>query len=678
MIDYLGMIDIDNRALMINNKDFVLNYDEHQKIEELKNEISLGNLFRGKLRISRTNSEEGTVMTNFGFEIKILGLESINRAVNGDLVGVELQQEESWLVIKTQENEDIDDEYDEKDDFQKTSEQFNQKSQEKYRKLVLKIKELNLIPTGKIKGVIKTNWRNLCGEIDQFVDKDIGLVAVKPVDIRYPNILIRLNHPEKLLKKRIVVSIDIWNQNDKYPIGHFVDVLGDSDDIVTESKVILFEHNVETRAFSQQVLACLPAEGANYVIKPEELAKRMDLRHINVCSVDPPGCKDIDDAQHAQVLPNGNYEVGVHIADVTHYVRPDAPIDKEAAHRCTTVYLVDRRTDMLPSLLTENLCSLRCLVDRLAFSCIWEINPKNGRIINVKFGKSVIHSKASLTYQQAQDRIDEKSDKTDLTNSLRILNKIAKMLKQERLKKGALTQASTQVKFTMDQETHNPTDVAFYSQLETNSMVEEFMLLANVSVAGKIIEHYPSVSVLRRHTSPKPNMIKEFSGLMSQLGYKLDYSSSMALAESLDNIDQPNNPFFNKLIRILTTRCMNEATYFCTADYDYPEYQHYGLAASLYTHFTSPIRRYADVLVHRLLAASLDIDSLPTSISSKQKLSQTCERMNMRHRNARFASRASSDYFSYLFFKVNFFGDNKNRKKNVLKKESSAVFRLMV
>lgn len=182
-------------------------------------------------------------------------------------------------------------------------------------------------------------------------------------------------------------------------------------------------------------------------------------------------------------------------------------------------------------------------------------------------------------------------------------------------------------------------------------MVEEFMLLANVSVAGKIIEHYPSVSVLRRHTSPKPNMIKEFSGLMSQLGYKLDYSSSMALAESLDNIDQPNNPFFNKLIRILTTRCMNEATYFCTADYDYPEYQHYGLAASLYTHFTSPIRRYADVLVHRLLAASLDIDSLPTSISSKQKLSQTCERMNMRHRNARFASRASSDYFSYLFFK---------------------------
>lgn len=180
-----------------------------------------------------------------------------------------------------------------------------------------------------------------------------------------------------------------------YPFGHFVDVLGDSNDIVTESKVILFEHNVETRAFTQQVIDCLPAEGANFKISQEELSKRFDYRHINICSVDPPGCKDIDDALHAIILPNGNYEIGVHIADVTHFVRPDTPIDKEASHRCTTVYLVDRRTDMLPGLLTEDLCSLRSGVDRLAFSCIWEINPKNGRQISVKFGKSVIHSKAS-------------------------------------------------------------------------------------------------------------------------------------------------------------------------------------------------------------------------------------------------------------------------------------------
>jgi exosome complex exonuclease DIS3/RRP44 len=146
-------------------------------------------------------------------------------------------------------------------------------------------------------------------------------------------------------------------------------------------------------------------------------------------------------------------------------------------------------------------------------------------------------------------------------------------------------------------------------------------------------------------------MIKDFSKLLDTMGYNLDYSSSRALAGSLDTIAKKDDPFFNKLVRILTTRCMNEAVYFCTADFDYPEYQHYGLAAALYTHFTSPIRRYADVLVHRLLAAALDIDSLPVSISNKQKLAEVCERMNMRHRNARFASRASSDYFSYLFFK---------------------------
>jgi exosome complex exonuclease DIS3/RRP44 len=176
------------------------------------------------------------------------------------------------------------------------------------------------------------------------------------------------------------------------------------------------------------------------------------------------------------MLPNGNYEVGVHIADVTHFLRADSAIDKEASHRCTTVYLVDRRTDMLPGLLTEDLCSLRCKVDRLAFSVVWEINAKNGRVVSSKFGKSVIHSKASLTYQQAQDRIDDKKDSSGLTKGLRILNNVAKMLKKERNKAGALTLASTQVKFDFDQETHNPTDVTFYSMLETNSLVEEFML----------------------------------------------------------------------------------------------------------------------------------------------------------------------------------------------------------
>lgn len=182
-------------------------------------------------------------------------------------------------------------------------------------------------------------------------------------------------------------------------------------------------------------------------------------------------------------------------------------------------------------------------------------------------------------------------------------------------------------------------------------MVEEFMLLANISVATKILEHYPGSSILRHHNPPKDLMIKEFGNLMNSLGYNFDYSSSKELASSLDMIKKKDDPFFNKLVRIMTTRCMNEAQYICTADFDFPEYKHYGLATSLYTHFTSPIRRYADILVHRLLTASIDLASLPRSMCNKHNLSKICDNMNMRHRNARFASRASSDYFAFLFFK---------------------------
>jgi len=177
------------------------------------------------------------------------------------------------------------------------------------------------------------------------------------------------------------------------------------------------------------------------------------------------------------------------------------------------------------------------------------------------------------------------------------------------------------------------------------------MLLANIYVAEKIIYHFPSNSVLRRHPPPKPKQIKEFGRLMESLGFKFDFSNSRNLADCLDQIKRPNDPFFNKVVRILTTRCMNEAVYFNTADEDYPEFFHYGLACATYTHFTSPIRRYADVLVHRLLAAAIDIESLPKSMCNKQRLTKVCDKMNMRHRNARNASRASSDYYTYRFFK---------------------------
>lgn len=261
---------------------------------------------------------------------------------------------------------------------------------------------------------------------------------------------------------------------------------------------------------------------------------------------------------------------------------------------------------MLPKLLTENLCSLRGNVDRLAFSVIWEVNPNNFEIVNSRYGKSVIHSKSAMTYQMAQDRIDNPADNSQITQSLRRLLKFSQFLKAKRQAMGALTLASTQLKFKLDrkkpkpnpqqaEQLTRPSDVSLYTLLPTNSMIEEFMLLANISVGRKIVEHFPAHAILRKHSSPKPDMMKQFSLLLKDLGFALDYSSNKSLATSLDKIQRKGDVFFNKMVRIKTTRCMNEAVYFCSADFDRSEFRHYGLAADIYTHFTSPIRRYADV-----------------------------------------------------------------------------------
>lgn len=213
-----------------------------------------------------------------------------------------------------------------------------------------------------------------------------------------PQAIIKTQNPEALSNKRLIVRYSDWPATSPFPVGQFVKIIGEEGKIGTETNMILHEFNVDTRPFSQKVLDCLPREGRNWKCSPEEEAKRWDLRHLDVCSVDPPGCKDIDDALHCIFLPNGNYQVGVHIADVTHFVRAGAEIDKEAARRCTTVYMVDRRTDMLPALLTESLCSLVSDVDRCAFSVLFEIDSKTFKTLKVEYGKSLIRSRESLSY----------------------------------------------------------------------------------------------------------------------------------------------------------------------------------------------------------------------------------------------------------------------------------------
>ena len=390
----------------------------------------------------------------------------------------------------------------------------------------------------------------------------------------------------------------------------------------------------------------MPSE--DYKIELED--GRLDLRHLPVLSIDPPGCKDIDDALHCTVLPNGNYQVGVHIADVTHYVKAGTAIDLEAANRSTSTYLVNKRLDMLPSLLTTDLCSLKGNVDRFAFSVLWEVTP-SADIVNVEFKKSIIHSIAALTYQQAQGMIDRPDSDDDIqAAAVKRLASLARKFRERRINAGALTLASPEVKFVLDSESLNPTDVQAYQLFEANALVEEFMLLANVTVGKKILRHYPTLSVLRRH--PAPNRVM-FDSLISKAqckGFAINIDDSKKLADSLDAAVIENDSYFNKLLRILSTRCMSPAQYFCSGEYKPTDWHHYGLAAPVYTHFTSPIRRYADVCVHRLLAAAIGVDPLPVHLSSKSYLHDLAANMNRRHRAAQLAGRASVQLHTLIVF----------------------------
>ena len=513
---------------------------------------------------------------------------------------------------------------------------------------------------GRVVGIIKRNWREYCGTLRPVHEDrkdEVGSGSFNkadrvfiPADPRVPNVLIQTRHSSDLENKRIVVVLDGWDRFSRMPRGHWTTILGDVGDRSVESAVILHEHGVITREFSEAVLRCLPP--ADWTPSEQDVKERKDLRNICVVSVDPPGCKDIDDAVSCEKLPNGNYRVGVHIADVTHFVLPDTAVDKEASERCTTVYLVERRTDMLPGLLTTDICSLRAQVDRVTFTVLWEVTPK-AEILSTDFCKAIINSRAALSYAEAQARIDDKHDNSEITINLRNLHKLTKQLRKKRMDNGALELASQEVKFELDSETQDPTDVAEYQMRESNKLIEELMLLANQAVAVKILESFPMFSVLRRHPPPKDEQLKALRKLLGTHGIDFKFGGNKELGESLNKAQKDGDPYFNTLVRMMTTRCMNQAVYFCTGELQPALYPHYGLAMERYTHFTSPIRRYADVLVHRLLAAAIGLTPLPEQLQSKPEIAEQCEVINMRHRMAQWAGRASADLHTFMFFSAN-------------------------
>ncbi|CAK8561942.1 unnamed protein product [Lathyrus sativus] len=629
-------------------------YSEHKPMSEITSGLHRGIYHQGKLRVNRYNPFEAYVGSeSIGDEIIIYGRSNMNRAFDGDIVAVELLPEDQWqgeksLSIVGEEDEDEDEDVhlapNSADDAPRTTPQQGSTGV---------INAQSSRPSGRIVGIIKRNWHSYCGSLEPMPmpggSRGVAYALFVSKDRRFPKIRIQTRQLENLLDKRIMVSVDSWDRQSRYPSGHYVRTIGEIGDRDTESEVVLIENDINSRPFSAQVLACLPPLPWSVSSEDLSIPFRQDLRHLRVFSVDPPGCKDIDDALHCYTLPNGNFEVGVHIADVTNFVFPGTPLDDEASQRGTSVYLVERRIDMLPKPLTEDVCSLRSDVERLAFSVIWEMTPE-ADIISTRYTKSVIKSAAALSYVEAQARMDDSRLMDPVTTDLRNMNSLAKKMRLRRIERGALTLASAEVKFQIDTETHDPLDIGMYQIREANQMVEEFMLAANVSVAQQILKSFPLCSLLRRHPTPTKEMLEPLLRVSAAIGLNLDVSSSKALADSLD-LAVGGDPYFNKLIRILATRCMSQAVYFCSGDLSPPEYHHYGLATPLYTHFTSPIRRYADVIVHRLLAASIGISKLPSVFQDRLQLTSTADNLNYRHRNAQMAGRASVELHTLIYFR---------------------------
>ena len=431
---------------------------------------------------------------------------------------------------------------------------------------------------------------------------------------------------------KVVVKLLSWPENQKNPVGEVIQVLGRPGDNDTEMNAIMAEYELPVKfpPAVERAADRIPLE-----IPAEEIKKRKDYREVTTFTIDPADAKDFDDALSIRELRTGLYEIGVHIADVSYYVKENTVLDKEAFARATSVYLVDRTIPMLPERLSNGVCSLRPDEDKLCFSVILRMNA-NAEVLDQWFGRTVIRSNRRFAYEEAQAIIEGADG--DCRQEILWLNDLAQKLRAERFKAGALDFEREEVKFYLDEKGH-PTGVYFKRSKEANKLIEEFMLLANKKVAEFIGKPKPGKKaktfVYRVHEQPLPEKLEDFNRFIAKFGYGVKTGSRKALTSSMNRLigEVRNRPEQN-LIQTLAIRTMAKAVY--STD----NVGHYGLAFDYYTHFTSPIRRYPDVMVHRLLQRYLDAGR---SVN-KEKYEEYCKHSSEMEQLAANAERASIKY----------------------------------
>lgn len=484
-------------------------------------------------------------------------------------------------------------------------------------------------PEGKVIEVVKRKKTSFVGIMDVYKT----FAFVRPTASRmYTDFFVSLDKTMNAgHREKVIVQLEEWPKDADSPYGRVTAVLGTPGEHDTEIHSILAEYGLPYT---------FPAEVEHYAnsldtrIHPKEISQRRDFREVLTFTIDPKDAKDFDDALSFRKLKNGNVEVGIHIADVSHYVKPDTILEEEAYNRATSVYLVDRVVPMLPEILSNNACSLRPKEDKYTFSAVFELDSQ-ARVMDQWFGRTVIHSDERLAYEEAQHVIEtgkgnipkevsirdrEYNLSGNIAGAILELNGLGRKLRKERMAHGAISFDKVEVKFLLDEQ-NEPTGVFFKESKDANKLIEEFMLLANRKVAEFIGKQRPEKAFIYRiHDEPNEEKLQALSGIIKRFGYQLNFKDKKLLNSSLNKLlEDVKGKKEQNMVDTLTIRSMSKAVY------STENIGHYGLAFDYYTHFTSPIRRYPDVMVHRLLQHYLDAGKTPSAEAYQEKAKHASE-----------------------------------------------------